>query len=85
MDEEDKEEISVVQEYRGDNLATYIQSQRGKFDTQIEVDGKFYSKASIYSSSRLELIVHFNVQKFLQCRVLLGTFLNHYIHCKGDF
>ena len=26
---------------------SYIQSHRGKFDTQIEVDGKFYSKASI--------------------------------------
>ena len=26
---------------------SYIQSQRGKFDTQIEVDGKFYFKASI--------------------------------------
>ena len=26
---------------------SYIQSQRGKFDTQIEVDGKFYFEASI--------------------------------------
>ena len=31
----------------------------------------------IYSSTRLELSVHFNVQKFRHCRVLLGTFLNH--------
>ena len=45
VDEEDEEEISVVQEDRGDNLVSYIQSQRGKFDIQIEVDGKLYFKA----------------------------------------
>ena len=47
VDEEDEEEISVVQEDRGDNLVSYIQSQLGKFDTQIEVDDKIYFKASI--------------------------------------
>ena len=35
------------QEDRGDNIVSYNQSQRGKFDTQIEVDGMFYLKASI--------------------------------------
>ena len=35
VDEEDEEEISVVQEDRGDNLVSYIQFQRGKFDTQV--------------------------------------------------
>ena len=34
------------QKDRGDNLVSYIQSKRGKFDTQIAVDGKFYFKAS---------------------------------------
>ena len=47
VDEEDEEEISFVQEDRGDNLVSYIQSQRGKLDTHIEVDGKLYFKASI--------------------------------------
>ena len=41
VDEEEAEEISVVQEDIGDNLVSYMQSQRGKFDTQIMVDGKF--------------------------------------------
>ena len=35
VDEEDEEEISVVQEDMGDNLVSYIQFQRGKFDTQV--------------------------------------------------
>ena len=41
VDKEDEKEISVVQEDMGHNLVSYIPSQRGKVDTQIEVDRKF--------------------------------------------